>query len=321
MTLGRGFSWVGVPTVIALLLSNSIASAQPSLIVAWRDGRLSVVAQDVALADVLREIAKQTGVEVVGLDRIRRTQSIEFAGKRLAEGLKLVLEELDYVMAIRDPVVLTTNRPPMRIWLHPEPLPVEGSVAPVDADLAPLPEPAFGRDDGGGPEVESPVPASTDPEIPEALASAADVDPELRALEESRFFDEASETSVLQATTAESPAVRARALEVLGTRDSSVSADALGNGMIDSDPAVSSRASALMADSHAPNVIENLGRMLSHSDPVVRFTALELLARRGDPESLAYLKEVVDDENDVVRTAAQRLAQQLAIGDGQHQDR
>lgn len=321
MTLGRGFCSLGLPTVLAFLLSNSLASAQPPLTVRWVDGRLSVTAHDVALVEVLREIVTQTGVEVVGLDRIPRSRSIDFADKPLAEGLKLVLEDLDYIMAIRDPMALTTKRPAVRIWVYPESPPVDASVAAGDPDLLTPTAPAPGRDDGIGAENDVLATVSAAPEIPDALAGASDMDPELQSLEDSQFFAEASESSVLQATTSESPAVRARALDVLAARDSSVSADAFEIAMIDPDPAVSSRASELMADSNAPNVLENLGRTLGHPDPVVRFTALELLARRADPASLPYLKTVLNDENAVVRTTAQQLAKQLSLVEPQNRER
>jgi hypothetical protein len=310
MRLGRGFSSVGVPTVIAFLLSNSLASAQP-LTVKWVDGRLSVAASDVALAEVLREVAGQTGVEIVGLDRIQESRSIEFADKLLADGLTLLLESLDYVMAIRDPMAVMTKPPAMRIWLHLKSPPVDKPVPP-DADVSTLAESTPGGADGIWPEVVTPASESTDQVIPE-VARASDMDAELRLLEDSNFFDQASESSILQATNSESPAIRARALEVLRARDSSVSADAFGIAMLDSDPAVSSLASALMADSNAPNVLENLGRILEHSDPVVRFTALELLTRRADPESLPYVRSVLNDENEVVRTTAQQLVKQLSL--------
>jgi HEAT repeats len=312
MRLGRGFCSVGLHTAIAFLLSNSLASAQPPLTVKWVDGRLSVAAHDVALAEVLREIAHQTGVDVVGLDRIPQSRSIEFADKLLADGLKLLLEDLDYVMAIRDPMALMTKPPAMRIWLHLKSPPVDVPVQPGDPDVPTLAEPTPGGADGIWPEVVTPASASMDQEIPE-VAKSSDIDPELRSLEDSKFFDQATESSILQATNSESPAVRARALEVLGARDSSVSADAFGIAMIDSDPAVSSLASALMADSNAPNVLESLGSILGHSDPVVRFTALELLTRRADPESLPYLSPVLNDENEVIRTTAQRLVKQLSL--------
>jgi len=312
MSLDRRFFGGGLRTVTAFLLSSSLASAQPPLTVQWVDARLSVTAHDVALAEVLREIAHQTGVEVVGLDRIQESRSIEFADKRLADGLKLLLEDLDYVMAIRDPLALMTTPPAMRVWVYLKSPPVDVPAQPGAPDAPTRVEPTLAGADGTWPEAVTLAPASTDQEIPQ-VADAADIDPALQSLEDSSFFDQASESSILQATNAESPAVRARALKVLGARDSSVSADAFGIAMIDSDPAVSSVASALMADSNAPNVLENLGSILRHSDPIVRFTALELLTRRADPESLPYLSPVLNDENEVIRTTAQRLVKQLSL--------
>jgi HEAT repeats len=320
MSLGRRFCSGGLGAVIGLLLSSSPSSAQPPLTVKWVDGRLSVAAHDVPLAEVLREIAHQTGVEVLGLDGIQESRSIEFADKRLAEGLKLLLEELDYVMAIRDPLARRMTPPALRVWLYLKSPPVDAPVEPGDPDVPMLADPTPDGADGTWPEVVAPASASTDQEIPD-VAEASDIDPDLRLLEDSKFFDQATESSILQATNSENPAVRARALEVLGARDSSASADAFGIAMIDSDPAVSSVASALMADSNAPNVLENLGSILEHSDPVVRFTALELLTRRADPESLPYLSRVLNDENEVIRTTAQRLVKQLSLLEQESRER
>jgi hypothetical protein len=319
MSLDRGFWPVILRSVIAVLLSHSLVSAQPPLTVTWVDGRLGVVAHGVALAEVLREIAHQTGVEVVGLDRIQESRSVEFADELLADGLKLLLEDVDYVMAFRDLTVPMTNRPALRVWVYVRSPPAAEPVQRVDPDIPTRGRPSLGAD-GIWPEALTSALASSDPELPDA-AGALDTDPDLRLLEDSRFFDQANESSILQATNSESPAIRARALEVLAARDSSVSTDAFAIAMMDSDAAVSSRASALMADSNAANVLESLGRMLGQSDPVVRFTALELLTRRVDPETLPYLRSVLSDENEVIRTTAQRFVQQLSLVEQQNPKR
>ena len=96
----------------ALLLSSPQASAQPFLSVQWVDARLAVIAHEVPLGQVLREIARQTGIEIFGLERLRHVRSVEFADQFLADGLELLLEDLDYVMAVRDPVAQAVHPPP-----------------------------------------------------------------------------------------------------------------------------------------------------------------------------------------------------------------
>jgi len=338
MSVGPRFRVVGLLTATVFLRSSPLALAQSSLTVQWTEGRLSVVAHDVSLARVLREIAHQTGVEIVGLERIQQSRSIEFADKLLADGLKLLLADIDYVMAVRDPMALATRSPVIRIWLYFGSPPTDVPVQLRDPDVPTLEEPSASFADGT--QSEDAVPGwetidheltqgaeasesidqelaqiaeasvSTDQELTQN-AEASDADSELQELESSGFFDQANESSVFQATKSENAAVRARALNALNERNSAMSVDAFATAMIDPDPAVSSVASALMADSNAPEVLENLGSVLRHPDPVLRFNALELLARRGDPDSLPHVQQLLNDENETIRMTAQQLVEQL----------
>src|SRR5207237_9080293 len=58
-----GLFWWVTPLLLCVL---SPLGAQAHLTVAWEDGHLSVQAEKVPLAQVLQEIASQTGVEVWG---------------------------------------------------------------------------------------------------------------------------------------------------------------------------------------------------------------------------------------------------------------
>ena len=216
MSFGRKSRIVGFRTAIVFLLSSPLASAQPSLAVQWAEARLNVAAHDVSLAHVLREITHQTGVEIVGLERIQQSRSIEFTDKLLADGLKLLLSDIDYVMAVRDPMALTTRLPAIRIWLYFGSPPTDVPVQLRDRDVPTLEEPNPDVADGSWPEDAIPGSASTNQELAQIaeasestdqklaqIAEALDADAELQELEGSGVFGEANESSVSQAMESE----------------------------------------------------------------------------------------------------------------------
>ena len=318
MSVSAAILRIGFFTAAGLLLSSAFALGQ-QVDVRWSDGRLSVAAHDAPLAEVLLAIAHQTGIQVTGLDRAERSRSIEFSDQSLTDGLKLVLEGIDYFMAGPGLPEHATN-PSVRIWLYlgsPPDLDLahgnQGHVpleAPSAAAAGFLPEDAAPSPIATNHEPVLDVTESTNGDITE-IAQAPDADPELQQLEASRFFDEANQSAIFQATKSENAAVRVRSLRALAERDSALSADAIGIAMVDADPAVSSVAAVLMAESNAPRTLENLASVLQHPDPVIRFNALELLERRDDPDSLPYVQDLLTDENETIRKSAEELVERL----------
>jgi hypothetical protein len=81
-----------------LLLSYSpvfiaLADAQARLMVEWKGGRLSVSAERAPLAQVLREVARRTGVEIQGIDGLQESVSVRFSDLPLRVGLEKLIPE------------------------------------------------------------------------------------------------------------------------------------------------------------------------------------------------------------------------------------
>ena len=111
--------------------ANSRPSAAQSVKVDWTGERLSVVAVDAPLAGVLTEVARKTGIGVVGLRHLSGTARIEIRDNTLLQALRALLADTNYVIVDRDPArVDAASR--VVVWLH---VPRERSA--VDSCAAP----------------------------------------------------------------------------------------------------------------------------------------------------------------------------------------
>ena len=66
----------------------SFTRAQAPLTIAWKDTQLSVSAEKVPLAQILREVAHQTGLEIRGLEGLHNEVSLRFSALPLRPGLQ-----------------------------------------------------------------------------------------------------------------------------------------------------------------------------------------------------------------------------------------
>src|SRR5262245_57828649 len=74
------------------------ASAQAASTVEYQAGRLSVSVETMPLAQLLREVARQTGLEIRGLESLRVDVSARFSALPLLEGLRSLLASVNYVL-------------------------------------------------------------------------------------------------------------------------------------------------------------------------------------------------------------------------------
>ena len=266
---------------------------------------LTISARNVPLTNVLYEVARQTGVQFIGAEDFTDPCSIEFTNKLLVDGLRELLAQLNYLIALPRAGVLP-SAPPLRILVVrrtepssvlPETTPSE-SLASIQFDPAVSAEPIDANLAGV---------VTESGEVPDE-----DRDPELGRLEDSGFFDDANASALIDASNHANAAVRIRALEVLSQRDASLSADVVGSVLTDDNPSVSSAAAALIAENPDLRAVERLGELLNY-DPVVRFRAIQLLAQRGDAASLPYVLQVTNDENPAVQIVAKQLVEQLEL--------
>jgi hypothetical protein len=301
-------------TLACAVIFAPYLSAQGSFVITWREALLSVHADRAPLTELLREVARQTGTQIIGYERVDGTYSGDFADRPLVEGLALLLEDVNYIMGVKEPADRTTGSM-IRIWLHsrrgtgaalPPALGSSEASSETNHDLREgaqagetSPSPTVDAEDAGGP--------ITQPE-------SADADEvHLRQLESTGFFDEAALSLLVDAAHSASAVVRARALRALTERDLSMATDVLAAALSDTDATVSSAAAELFGQVDGLEVRERVGSLLQNPDPVIRFTALELLRRRPDPNILSYVQEALRDENEAIRATAQSLIRELEV--------
>jgi hypothetical protein len=89
----------GVLVVAALVLSaRPLAAGEPTCVVTYDADRVTVHAKRVALADVVREIGRQSGAEIVGHVGKPRDVSQEFDGVPLVDALVRLLGEQNFTL-------------------------------------------------------------------------------------------------------------------------------------------------------------------------------------------------------------------------------
>src|SRR5437667_9240148 len=117
----------GLLVVVALLLSaGPVAVREPTCVVAYDAGRRTVHAERVPLADVVREIGRQSGAEIVGEVRKPRDVSRQFDRVPLVDALARLLGEQNFTLRYGSEGKLRT------ISLLGEPLAAAAQTTPAD---------------------------------------------------------------------------------------------------------------------------------------------------------------------------------------------
>ena len=191
----------------------SSASAHTPLHVEWREERLSVSAEKEPLAQILHEVARQTGMEIRGLEGLQEQVSVRFAGLPLQEGLQKL--SVNYL------VVWQTS--PQRGWR-----PV---LSLVSRRKVPSPPEALLRE-------ANPSPVGTQPEGEPGLGDTQEE--RLRALHAlAKQSDEETVLAALGAALADEDAtVKSSAIQALADRGGAEALEYLHQAFRDPDPAI-----------------------------------------------------------------------------------
>ena len=89
----------GVLLVAAMALSaGPLAAGEPTCVVAYDDDRVTAHVERVALADVVREIGRQSGAEILGQVRKPRDLSLDFERVPLVDALARLLREQNFTV-------------------------------------------------------------------------------------------------------------------------------------------------------------------------------------------------------------------------------
>ena len=116
----------GLLVVAATLLSAGSLAAREPCEVAYDDGRLTMHVEKVPLADVVREIGRQTGAEIVGEVRKPREVTRQFDRVPLVDALARLLGEQNFTLRYGSEGKLRT------ISLLGEPLAAAAQTTPAD---------------------------------------------------------------------------------------------------------------------------------------------------------------------------------------------
>ena len=109
-----------------LLSAGPVAAREPTCVVAYDAGRLTVHAERVPLADVVREIGRQSGAEIVGKVRKPREVTRQFDQVPLFDALVRLLGEQNFTLRYGSEGKLRT------ISLLGEPLAAAAQTTPAD---------------------------------------------------------------------------------------------------------------------------------------------------------------------------------------------
>ena len=268
--------------------------AESPVKVDWNKGRLSVAAENAELSQILREVARQTGIEIRGSQDIGQRVSVHFSDVSLEKGLKALLDGVDYAVLgdISSPEKTRAAHVVVFGLLASDANRNSLSNATTGVSVSPAStlhrrrsakqRAAVGEEkpgsEGGEPSQEELVAA--------VEAAAGDVDALSKAVQKS------------------DQTVRTEAFEKLSKLNPQAAMDALSSAL-NSDQSVE-RLQALqlldqsdLADKDA--VVSAMGQALSAGDPAIKDYAIQALARRGGSQEIDLLRQALGDPDPAVR--------------------
>jgi hypothetical protein len=302
-------------------LPRSIASDQASLTVEWEAARLSVSAQGVSLAQILREVVRQTGIEVQGLEGLEQRVSVRFADLSLRDGLEKLLAQMDY--AILGDLSAEGGKRPARVVVSGRWPPPAVSARKEAAE--PEGEPARGAKGSSpdGTETEDTIEAEPDPEAQRATLQVFAREGNEEALRAAlRDQDQAVQATAFEllaerdprwalnllteATKSEEPVTRLQALQLFeqsGRADETTTMTALREALADDTVTVRQYAIQALATRGGADAFDALRQsFFRETDPAVKVMLIESIAQQD--QGLGLLQEAARDPDEAVRFAA-----------------
>ena len=297
---------VRVCFALVVLCSPSFAQQRP-FDVAWANGNLTVRATNAPLVDVVDEVAKLTGMEVVGRDKLSGSLSASVVAQPLEKALAAVLEGVNYSIGKRAGVNGAPDALVLRVLSMARP-----DKAAVNV-TGPLHSPALDA---------LMVEALTDHE--EQVEADADDDPDYyddirkerleaqRLASEGAFAPQADVASLAKLLDNYNDEIRVEALKALGGRAIPEVLAYITRALGDDHWGVRTAAVDILGAARDPQSLERIGHLLSSSqDKEVKVDALRVIAARAQRESIpylqGYLKSAPASDDALLKTAAQQM--------------
>jgi len=286
--------------ISCLLFLASFGSAQEPLKVEWMEGRLSVTAEETPLAQVLQEVARQTGLEARGLERLQEKVSVRFSSLSLREGLQKLLAYVNYVILEKKSFQGDTQ-PVLVLASGRRTTPSTG-----ERGEKPEEDPVVEEDQGRR---LAALYASVQQGDSEALQKALfDRDQVVQATAYELLAKQDPEKAVavlLEATKSDQPGTRLQALQLLdqsGQAEGRVALSALDSALGDEDVTVKGYAAQALVERGTPEAMVHLYRALHDPDPSFRMMVVEVVA--GKEQGREMLQAALRDDNEAVRSMA-----------------
>jgi hypothetical protein len=300
-----------VACVCGLAVLSSSAVAQQPLDVQWVTGRLTVRASNVPLVEVVDQVARATGMDVIGREKLTGRVSVEFANLPLVPALARLLVDVNYLVQERQtsPAGTTASSSSLVLRIHSMDA---AYTLPADALTGPIPVRALDQ-----------LVAAEAADVAETREQEAEDDPDV--LEERR--EDQLEASALVAQGAFGPnahieslialmdsyndEIRLEALKAIGTRPMPAALETLTTALGDEAWEVRNAAVEILGRAGDADSIRAVGDVLETSDDRdARIDALRVLALRGGAGSEPHLRAVLTDSDALIRdVAAQLLAE------------
>lgn len=291
-----------VPTVFLGLLLTSCGLAQPAVKIHWNENErlLSVTANHAPLSEVLREIARQTAIELQEEDKLQEQVSIDFSDVSLIEGLRILLEHKDYALLGN---ASSGGRGSLRLLMFGD---RTLSSEPALKNRKPAPSSAYA--------------ALADPMLLTTIAHEEATEPDDRAKQLA-----ALETSSLQGDTEALQkaildpdlAIQKASFEALATMDPERAVDALVRAAHSDDTGARVQAIQLVGEVFPVDpgsALSVLRGALADQDSSVKAAAIQALATQGGAEAMSLLRVALHDSDPSERLIVIQSVAQTAEG-------
>ncbi len=276
----------------------------------WRDQRLTVVAENVAIAEVMKSISGKTGLEIKGVEFLKGNVHAQFSNLPLAIALKELLPSANYLL----------QEPAGPGKLHP----ILTVLSFSGTDLAKATQSSALKKTGGP----IGIPASAgyvSKEYRKLYGYAAEGN--LTALQDAVDNGGSAEQAIAaQLLVQKDPALaseiaaeniksqdsnkRLTSIQALSDIDNLTSTNALGTALEDPDFSVRSAAVMGLHNQTSKTAVTYLTQALQDEDASIRLLALDLLAEKGT-DGIAGINEAMVSTDQQLKEHAQALLKQI----------
>lgn len=307
------YSSLGIVSIVLLSFLVSSLSTQAPFTVEWQQERLSVKAENAPLADILREVTRQTGLKVNNAECLREKISIRFFDLPLQEGIRKLLTSMHCAISkekpqrggsllARSPTIEHSAMPSIKKGMKED-------VSLLEEALLHDPDPntrlgsiqkLIGNEEG---------------RLQDILdAAAKDPDPSIRQLAYRYLYkvDKEKATGILvQDSVNPDSDIRMTAIESLSQLLGTEATEILRDATEDNDPSIKQMAFQQLAQMKDDQGIEVLRKRLFHADPEIRIMAIEAMASKGAEFAREAALQALDDNDELVRGRAKGLLNEL----------